>query len=311
MGAALLLTAAPAFAGDPPASGDASAPAAPTTPAPAATASTGDAMAGEHPMAVVDQSYVVGKGKIGAAADLSIITLSVTGPMGMGSASFTQEGIHIAGQYGLIDKLGVGIDYAAPLAGDGTDNTAGKGPLTFFGAYAIKDDAKMHIAASAGFTANLCGAVDMTGSCSVTKSIHAGLGARYNLTPQLALFTGSPFGPGLPGAVTSFAGTGEHLNISLESSGPITLAIPVGIGYQATPQIFAFAEPVLANIYLSNAPMGADSAQFYFSDGLGAPTVFGAYYAVNKSLNVGANLFDDLKHAGDLYAISLGARWFN
>jgi hypothetical protein len=55
----------------------------------------------------------------------------------------------------------------------------------------------------------------------------------------------------------------------------------------------------------------SDTASVYFSVGLGAPTFFGGWYALNKNLHVGANIFDDLKHAGDLYTISLGARWYN
>jgi hypothetical protein len=306
MGAGLLLAAAPAFADDPaPPNTDPNAATPAPPPAGSATASP-TAAAGEWPQAVIDQSYVVNKGKIGAYGELDVIALSSTNAMGM-SSSATGEALHVGGAFGLVDKVAVGVDYLAPVAGDVFKDMTGKGPLAIFGMYSLKDDAKMHIAVTADFTANLCGVltIDATSgsaSCSVTKAIHAGLGARYNVTPKIAVFTGAPIGPGP---------VGQQLDISLESSGPITFGLPVGVGLQATPQLFAYVQPMLASFYISNAPMGADSARFWFTDKLGAPTTFGAFFAMSSKLQLGASLYDDLKHAGDIYSISLGARFYN
>src|SRR5690606_30541244 len=97
--------------------------------------------------------------------------------------------------------------------------------------------------------------------------IVAGLGAKYLIGPKMAVFTGAPFGPGP---------VGNHLNISLSDNGPITFDIPVGFGYQAMPQLYAFATTQLATLAISNG----DSA-FIFADYI--PLGLGALYSVNKN----------------------------
>jgi hypothetical protein len=298
-------SAAPAGGDATAAGGDATAGGAATTPA---VGATGDAAAGTSTFSatgqLLDQQYVMDKGKVGAYGDLTIAHISLSG--GGVSVSATQEGLHLGAGYGITDKITAGVDYAFPLAGDGTDNTKGKGPLSIFGGFLISHNDKLTVAASADFDYDLCGTADMMGNCSGTKALHAGLGLKYKVAPKVAIFTGAPFGPGP---------FGQHLSISLESSGPIDFNLPVGAAFQATPQIFAFAETNLAEFRLANAPMGADAVSPIFSDsekgGIGVPLQLGGYYGVNKTLHVGANLeFPDLMHAGDFYAIFLGARFF-
>jgi hypothetical protein len=304
-GAGLLLAAsAPAFAegeGDAAGSaatttettGTAGGGAAATTGDNSMTATTDGAMDAAWPQAMIDRPYVREKGKLAAYGDFDIAHLSVAG------VSLTGEALHLGAAYTVAPKIGVGADYAFPVAGDVANK--GKGPLTIFVNYGLVDSAKLHVAVNADFVADLGGS-DGMGGTHVDKSINVGLGLKYLVAPKIAIFTGMPFGPGP---------VGQHLTISLESGGPGTFDIPVGIGLQATPQLFAYVQPLLASIFVKGKPDGADAAAFYFSDALGAPTNIGAWFAVNKSIDVGANITDDLKHAGDFYAIALGARWYN
>jgi len=319
IGASLLLAAGQAFADDPGAaagggagdaagagSGSAGAGASVggTVTAPDAGGATAAAGAWLGPQ--LDRPYAMAAGKIGAYGDIDVLHLSVSG--GGVTISATQEGLHVGAGYGINDKITAGVDYSAAIAGDGTDNNAGKGPLAIFGMFQLAHDSKMSIAATADFTANLCGSADpMTGDCTVTKAIHAGLGAKYKLGPTMALFTGSAFGPGP---------VGQHLSISLESSGPITFSLPIGFALQATPQILAWASTELFSAYISNAPMGADSFRLIGGDiekgGIGIPLTLGALYGVNNQLDVGLQLsFLDLGHAGDFYTIGILGRWHN
>jgi hypothetical protein len=312
IGSSLLFTA-PAFAQDAPAGDATAAPANPdpnaaagTTPTVGATATaTGGASAFSATGQLIDQDYVADKGKIGAFGDVDVLHLSLSG--GGVSVSATQEGLNLGAGYGITDKITAGLEYQFPVAGDGTDNTAFKGPLTIFGNLLLSHSDKLTVAVNADFEYDVCGSVDATsGDCAGTKAIHAGLGLKYRINPKFAVFTGSPFGPGP---------VGQHLSISLESSGPITFELPVGIGMQATPQIFAFAETNLALFRLANAN-GADAVSPIFSDsemgGIGIPLALGGYFGVSKQLHVGAQLsFPDLAHAGDLWGITVGARFYN
>lgn len=314
IGSSLLFTV-PALAQDAPAgdatgTGDATAPApdpnAGTTPTVTATPDAGATGTSAFSVTgqLIDQQYVADKGKVGAFGDVDIVHLSLSG--GGVSVSATQEGLNLGAGYGITDKITAGLEYAFPVAGDGTDNSKFKGPLTIFGNLLLAHSDKLTVAVNADFNYDVCGSFDQMGDCSGTKAIHAGLGLKYRLAPKFAVFTGSPFGPGP---------VGQHLSISLESSGPITFDLPVGFGMQATPQLFAFAETNLALFRLANAN-GADTVSPIFSDsemgGIGIPLALGGFFGVNKQLHVGAQLqFPDLAHAGDLWGVTVGARFYN
>ena len=304
IGAGLLLAAGTAFAdgdGDGSGSGSAAAgggDAGGSGSAAAMVPAAGDAGGGE---AMIDRHYVVGKGKIGAYGDFFIAHLSITA--GAITVSATGEGIHVGGGFGLTDKITAGIDYTAPVAGDFTNK--GKGPLALFGMFELAHSAKMSVAATADFTADLGGS-DGMGGTKVSKAIHAGLGLKYLVAPKIAIFTGAPFGPGP---------AGQHLSISLESSGPINFSLPVGVGLQAMPKLFAYVDTNLLVFRIANkgmadavSPIGSDIAK----GGIGIPLTLGGFFAVNKMIDVGASLsFFDLAHAGDFYTIALGARYRN
>lgn len=245
---------------------------------------------------LIDRPYTVAKGKIGAYADFSIVRFSFADPTGMISISGTGDALGIGAGYGVTDKINVGAQYQVTLGLFDSD-TEFKGPLSLFGLYQLVHDGKLSVTASGDFTVDLCGARDLMGDCDTALSINAGLGAKYLLGPKMALYTGAPVGPGP---------IGRHLSVSLESGGPITLDIPVGFMYQATPELNVQAETNLATIGISNA-----DSSFFGVDVI--PLGIGALYSVTPNIDVvGRFVLPDLKDAGfDLLVFSIGARYYN
>jgi hypothetical protein len=312
---------APAFAQDAPAgdaTGDATGTGDATAPAPDPNAGTttptveqtAPAPAGAWSPQIIDRPLTLNKGKIAAYGDFQVIRLSFTFA-GMTSTS-TAEGLSVGAGYGVSDKLTVGANYAF-----GLHDFEAKGPLTLYGAFDIMHNDKLAVGASADLVVNFNGesGVDAMGNTtsSTTETIQAGLGVRYKVAPKLAVFTGgtsfgggglfafgSPFGP-LAGSPL-----GQHLGIGLQSGAPVTFDIPVGVGLQATPQIYAAASTDIALIGISNA----DTAVI-FSDFI--PLNVGAFYNANKNLDIGASLnLPDLKNAQfDLMFFGLSARYYN
>jgi hypothetical protein len=230
------------------------------------------------------------KSGLGVIGTLEIANETATDPttgMTLGSATF--EILQLGAAYGISDKLTVGALYAVDLHDDGgtfPSDDRWKGPLDIFGAFNIMHKDKLSVTAGADFGINLAN--------TDSKAIHAGLSAKYMVSNKLAVFTGNilPVGP-----------AGQHLSIDLGTNGPITFALPVGVGLQLTPQIFAFADTTLASFSISNS-----SNAFIFSDFI--PLEAGALFRAAKDLDVGVIFNDDLKHAGDAYAIGLTARFY-
>ncbi|HUJ61797.1 MAG TPA: hypothetical protein VLX92_25005, partial [Kofleriaceae bacterium] len=218
-----------------------------------------------------------------------------------GSSTSTAEGLDIGGAYGITDKITAGASYQFTLNDDsGSFPNNGKGPLDVYGSYSIMHTAKLNVAVGADLVADF-GASDAMGS-TTNFAVDAGIAVRYAVIPQVAVYTGSPM---LPGPV------GQQLTLGLNNNQEGKLQLPVGVGVQALPQLFAFAQTSLFEVLVANAPMGADSFSAIGSNQFGIPLLAGAYYNVNKILDIGAFVnFPDLNHAGDLYDIGVGARWY-
>ncbi len=295
-----LLAAAPALAQDAEVSGDATATTGDgtvadpnanmnmsTDPNAASVTATGSAMMGWWPTSAIDRPYMRGKGKITAGLDYDLFKASFFEPISMTTISATGDALALTAAYGVSDQINVGLGYFGPLgvAGDNDFNAAGT--LDLWGGYQVKHDPKLSVAATADFNVDLDNTDDM--------GIAAGLGVRYSLAPQMAVFTGAPYGPGP---------VGQHLKISLADSGPITFDVPVGFMYQATPELNVSAMTSLVNIGISNSDtiiFGADYIPLYI----------GGLFAVNKNIDVTAQFgLPDLKEAQfDLYTVALGARY--
>lgn len=291
---AALLFASPALAQDDPADPNATPPADPNAgdPSMGGGAAVGDGsmdaaggvvVGGAWGKDVMTRSYVLPASKVAVTADLVLarLSFSFTDPItGMTTTSSdTAIGLAAGGHYGVTDKIMAGATYALQLS-----EFEAKGPLTIYGAYQIAHDGKLSLAATANFTYDIAGE---------TMGINAGLGLRYNVAPKVAVFTGSPFGPGP---------VGQHLTISLEDMGPITFDVLGGVGFQATPELFAYFATNLAHINISNSANAFFGADFI-------PVKLGGLYALNDKIDVTAS-FDlpDVKEIGfDLFAVSVGA----
>jgi hypothetical protein len=299
--AASLFAASPAFAqADPdqpatpsPGGGDdANGSGAPSTAAPGAMAA---GTLGGAP--IIDRPLTLNAGKVGIYGDLDIDHVSVSVTVGTMTESSSNTGLllHFGGGYGINNDLTVGAEYAFSLA----NPTSGDGPISLYGSYSLYNKDKLSIGMTGTLVFDIASTTDamtMMSSTSVDVALEIGAAVRYKLTPSLALFTGSPIAPGI---------LGNQLSIGFNNSGPIELAIPIGIAWQATPQIYAWADTELINIGISNS-----STTLLFKDYI--PLELGAFYTVGKNLDVGADLdFGDLKNGVDVLVFGIAARYYN
>lgn len=256
--------------------------------------------AGMWPRSASARPFFRAKGKATAGLDFNLLKASSSDAMG-NTFSATLDFITLQAAYGVTDQISVGLLYALSLGlGDGDFEAVG--PLSLWGGYQIKHDAKMSLAATGAF------AIDLDNTD--TKGIGLGLGFRYSVADKIAVFTGAPYGPGPVGGagfgggpLAGLFGGGGHLNISLADMGPITFDLPVGGMFQATPELAVHLMTNLASISISNSDTIIFGADYI-------PLIVGGLYSANEQIDVLASLnLPDLKEAQfDLFVISVGAR---
>ncbi len=254
-------------------------------------------------LAIDTRPLTMRKGKIELHGWLPIDVISSTDLMGNKSTS-TSEGFALGGSYGIDDKTEIGADYAFSLnPGDI------KGPLTLHGAYHVHHDAKLDVAVAAAFVAHPIEFIQSGTTDTTTITYVAfmfGAWARYHLTDKVSLFTGLP---ALPSESVSLSRAGfslpplpYQLALGVNNGGAIALDLPVGIGIQAAPKIYAFASINLANIKISNS-----SNAFLFKDFI--PLALGAFYSLEQ-IDLGLTFADDLKQGLDYLNFQLVARYY-
>ncbi len=263
-------------------------PAAPEPPPGTPPPTAAPAAAGGDWAEINTRPLVLPTGKLDVHGNFSI--LSITVPDGTGGTSTdTAEALAVGFTYGAMDKLEVGVDYFGIQL---NPNASAQGDFDLRAAYSVMHTDKLDVAVNGGLNINL------NGGSQTDLALELGATARYHVTPKVSVFTGLPALPpisGLPGFY--------QMRIGLNNSGPITLDLPVGIGIQGTPQIYAYLATDIASFGLSNA----DNA-FIFADAI--PIGLGAMYSANDKLDVGLQFSDDLKNAGDFYVISLVGRYY-
>jgi hypothetical protein len=115
-----------------------------------------------------------------------------------------------------------------------------------------------------------------------------GVQVQYNVNEKIALFT-----------------PGNQLGIGLEEPNAIAFDLPVGAGFQATPELFAYLQTSLLTIAIKDA---GDST-FIFADR--TPLELGAIYNVMPALDVQVAISTDLSNSAfDPFAILIGARYY-
>jgi hypothetical protein len=236
--------------------------------------------------------------KIEAHGGLPILALA----NGTGGTA-TGEAMAFGGTFGVVDKVEAGLDYAFPLHPNGD---LGSGVLQLHGAYAALHSDKLDLAIAAELEFNLRGTTEY--------QIDLAAWLRYRIAPKLSIFTGQPATPTTISGFSSFLAPpiAYQLTFGLNNSQPTFLSLPIGVGFQATPQLYLFGETSIAEIFITNGPMnaggGTTNASFIFSDAI--PLGLGAFFSVSDQLDVGAVFADDLKNAGDLYVFTLAGRFY-
>jgi hypothetical protein len=263
---------------------------------------TGPTRATGAPLAINDRSLTIAKGRLELHGGLSVSAVTLPGIMPGTETSTTSVGLPLGATYGVDDKLEVGGDYTPSL-----DPGSLQGPLTLRAAYRVVRGQKLEVALAAGLAFDFVDTIDpvmMTTATNTYASLQLGAWARYRLTPKVSLFTGLPALPA-SSASSSIASLAlsplYQLAIGLNNSGPIALDLPVGLGWQATPKVYAFASLDVAHLGLANT----DSA-FVFADFF--PLALGGFYAHDK-VDVGVVFADDFQQGFDYLRLDLVVRY--
>jgi hypothetical protein len=205
-------------------------------------------------------------------------------------------GAELNGSYGVSDTLEVGLDVGISLR---TSDAAPE--LTVRGADAVLHGDKTDLVAAV--------AVGVDTHHNGTIFLSAGAWFRYRVDGKLSLFTGQPalvpqVGLGVP-FDPFFGAVPYQLAIAVNNGNSAGLAVPVGASYQVTPRLLAYAQVVLADFLLGG---GTVTSLLVGADFI--PITVAAWYAPTPCLGLGVSLGDDLRNAGEFYALTLAVRYW-
>jgi len=217
-----------------------------------------------QPQELIMRPLTTPGGQITAGGDFLI--LIAPDPIG------TSMGLALGGRYGVDDNIEVGASYVFSLK-----EFEAKGDLGVEAAYRIMDG-NLAVAADVATGYSLIG--------EAIEPLQLGARVRFRLNDQLSIQSG-----------------GGQLSIALDGGPtPITLGLPVGVGYQASPQLFAFVTTELASISISNSETVVFGADYI-------PLTAGAFFSPSNTMDVGASIgWFDLKEASDFLFIGLHGR---
>ena len=134
---------------------------------------------------------------------------------------------------------------------------------------------------------------------------------RYHVAPKVSIFTGLP---ALPDTAALSAGAfatklgfplpplSYQVAVGLNNKGAIAVELPVGLGIQAAPDVYVFAELNLANIKISNTENAIIFDKFI-------PVGLGGFYSLPK-FDLGAVFTDDLKQGADYLQFLVLGRYY-
>jgi hypothetical protein len=250
----------------------------------------------------------------GAAGPTTSTTAGVTAPPGAPEPESRYPRAVIARPLTLPEGLAVlGADASAnhdfsamggaPIAGYGiTDNLEIQVPYAF----ATRDfEIKGAVAGDVGYKllrgaaggkleaiARVRAGYDLLGSAATPLMV--GVHVQYNLTDTLAVISGTP--------------GSQQLRISLADNAakarPIDLSLPIGVGYQATDQLYLQLDTRLVQLDLS------DSANVWFGADA-TPLALTVVYNVLPALDVQGVVATDLSNTpGDALTFLVGARYY-
>ena len=217
-----------------------------------------------QPQEIIDRPRTTPAGQITVGGDLGYLKLG----------DLNSTGLNVGGLYGVNDKLEVGAAYAFTL-----DEFEIKGDIGLHAAYGILTEGNLTVAADLGFGYSVL--------AEGLDPLTLGAEVQFKVNDKLAVYT-----------------PGGQLGITLEGDvKPIALNLPVGVGYQATPQIWAFVDTSIGQIEI------ADSATVLFGADV-IPLGVGGFFSPSNAMDFGARIdFVDLKEVGtDILAITASAR---
>lgn len=184
---------------------------------------------------------------------------------------------------GITDKLEIQVPYSFA-----THELEGRGSLALDVGYAVIRgalDGKLEA------IARVRGGYSFLDSAATPLML--GLHVQYNVTPWLALISGTP-------------GT-QQLRISVADNAdtmkPIDLGLPLGIGVQPTTELYLQLDTRLVQLDLhdsTNLLFGRDAT----------PVTLTAVYNIVDALDVQAAIGTDLNQAGDALTFLVGARYY-
>jgi hypothetical protein len=189
--------------------------------------------------------------------------------------------LFLVGAYGITDELELGVNYTLILS-----EFEEKGPLRVGAGYALLRGAvegKLEIIGRAEFGYDFF--LETLGPLVLGPQI------QFNLTSQLAIVSPANW---LSVAVDSPIEEGPT---------PITLNLPVGVLFQATPQVFLQVDTSLAVIEIADAEtvvFGADVI----------PVALTAGFTPSPNMDVGVIVADDLKAADETLSLGVFFRYY-
>ena len=183
-------------------------------------------------------------------------------------------GVQVAGNYGVSDKLTVGVSYAFTL-----DPSEFKGPFVANALFSFLTDDKMEAVATGSLGYDLL--------AEGITPLNAGVLVQYNLNDKMAVIAG-----------------GNQLTITLEGDvKPIFLSLPVSFGYQVDNQIYAEVGTNIGTIEIADA-----DTTFIFADNI--PVTAAGFFSPDNKMDIGLTLSTELKdNAFDPLFIGVLARY--
>lgn len=241
------------------------------------------------PGAIADRPWNLNGGMLEVHGSMPIFAASSGGGGSSDTLVLAGGGLSV----GVSDQLEVGGDYAFELSpsSDAAGVFAGHAMLR------LVHDSQLDIA---------LGGAAFYSHAADGFAIAAGAAIRYRLSRQLSIYTGTGGVP-ICGTCLQILGpvTGQALFLVPNSGdAEILLNVPVGLGFQASPNLYIFADTSIATLELS--PRSDSVAEFSDYIGLHA----GAWITASNKLEIGGSFADDLKHAGDLYIVEIAAKVF-
>lgn len=233
------------------------------------------AAAGRWPRAVIARPLTLPKGLMNVGANIPF------------TQKFEVIGLGLNFGYGINDDLEVRASYGLTLK-----EFEAKGTLGFGAGYKILRGAaggKLELIARADTGYNLLG--------EALVPLNLGAQVQYNISDKLAVVS--------PQAGLRIALEEVVIPPATDGFRPIDLVLPLGVGYQATPELYAQIDTTIANIEVSDS-----ATTFIFADNI--PLTASVVYNLQPALDITASFgFTDLKNnAGDNIVAAIGAQYY-